>query len=75
MSLPPSIHSKRGKNASERRHRNEPGFTPTELATKARLMKQFTKLEGPSGSSKAYVESPVWCDHPGCKRTRGTHEH
>lgn len=73
MTLTP--YAKRGKNASERRHRNDPGWTPTEQRTRERLMRQFTKLEGPSGNGEAYVNSGIWCTHPGCKRTNGTHVH
>lgn len=65
----------RGKTRSMRKGRYDGSFTPTEQRTKNRLMKQFTKLEGPSGNSLAYVESPLWCSHPGCHRTNGTHEH
>lgn len=73
MTIP--IYEKRGKRAAQRKERNDPGWTPTEQRTRARLMKQFTKLEGPSGNSAAYKASPLWCDYPGCRRTRGTHEH
>lgn len=56
----------RGKNREERRHRNDPGLTPTEQHIKNRLMNQFRRTgEGPGGNSEAYRVSPAWC---GCGR-------
>lgn len=71
----PSFLGKRGKKTAQRRGRYDPGWSPTEQATRNRLMKQFTRLEGPSGNSPAYVNSAVWCSSPGCHRMNGTHSH
>ena len=71
----PTHIGKRGKNASERRGRYDPGLTPTESRLKEKLMKQFTRLEGASGNSVAYVNSAIWCRHPGCTLMNGTHKH
>lgn len=68
----PTNIGKRGKNASERRGRYDPGFTPSESRLREKLMKQFTRLEGPSGNSQAYLHSPVWC---WCGRLQGSHVH
>lgn len=65
----------RGKSRSTRKGRYDGSFTPTEQRTKNRLMKQFTRLEGPSGNSAAYVNSSIWCDYPGCHRMNGSHVH
>ena len=58
----------RGKARSQRKHRNDPGWTPTESRKRDNLMKQFCKLEGPSGNSEAYQASPAWCS--GCNGRR-----
>lgn len=47
----------RGKDTSRRKHRNDPGFTPTELHQKAQLMRQFCKGDGEKGASAAYVDN------------------
>ena len=45
----------RGKSSYQRKSgRDDSGLTPTETHQKAQLMKQFCKLEGPSGNSEAY---------------------
>ncbi len=45
----------RGKSRSQRKHRNDPGWTPTELHVKNQLMRQFMKNpEGPGGASETY---------------------
>lgn len=62
----------RGKATGRRKGRYDSGWTPTEERKRDALMKQFTKLEGPSGNSAAYRASPLWC---WCGRTRGTHVH
>lgn len=51
----------RGKNRSERRSRSDPGWTPSEQRMRSKLMKQFARLDGPSGNSQAYLESSIWC--------------
>lgn len=67
------VGSERGRSCSQRKAGREPGFTPTEKTTKARLMRQFQRMpEGYSGNSRAYVESAVWCR---CGRMNGTHSH
>lgn len=58
----------RGKARNERRGRNDPGFTPSEHRKRDVLMKQFCRLEGPSGNSEAYQASPAWCS--GCNGRR-----
>jgi hypothetical protein len=58
-----------GKSLSQRKHRLDgPSWTPTESRQREQLMKQFCKLEGQSGNSSAYINSPVWC--PGCNGKR-----
>lgn len=52
----PTNIGKRGKTASMRKGRYDAGFTPSELRMRNKLMKQFTKLEGPSGNSEAYKQ-------------------
>jgi hypothetical protein len=64
-----------GKSVSQRKSARDGGLTPSETHTKNRLMKQFMRGDGPRGNSPEYVASPLWCDFPGCHRTRGTHEH
>lgn len=49
------------KSHHARKGRYDGSFTPSEQRLKNKLMKQFTRLEGPSGNSAAYLESPVWC--------------
>lgn len=72
----PGFIGKRGKAASQRRGRYDPGWTPTERRVRSKLMRQFIKrFDGPCGNSAAYLESPLWCQHPGCTRTNGTHSH
>lgn len=71
----PTFIGKRGKKTAQRKGRYDGSWTPTEARTRERLMKQFTRLEGPSGNSPAYVASPLWCSHPGCHRSNGTHTH
>lgn len=71
----PTFIGKRGKKTSQRKGRYDGSWTPTEARTRDRLMKQFAHLEGPSGNSPAYVASGIWCAHPGCHRTNGTHSH
>lgn len=65
----------RGKDRSERRGRFDPGWTPTETKIRDACMKQFCKMPEGSPNTEAYVNSPVWCRHPGCSRMNGTHEH
>lgn len=65
-----------GRSVSQRKSARDGGLTPTERRTKDRLMRQFQRMpEGQSGNSAAYVSSPLWCSHPGCHRTNGTHSH
>ncbi len=45
---------KRGKTTAQRRGRYDSGWSPTEQRTREKLLKQFTKLEGPSGNSEAF---------------------
>lgn len=72
---PSNLKRKNTKSAHARKGRFDGSWTPTEARTRERLMKQFTRLEGPSGNSPAYVASPLWCSHPGCHRSNGTHSH
>ena len=46
--------SKRGKATSRRKSSRDPGWTPSETRVREKLMKQFCKLEGPSGNSDAF---------------------
>ena len=46
--------SKRGKTASQRKGSRDAGWTPSEARVREKLMKQFTRLEGPSGNSDAF---------------------
>lgn len=66
-----------GKSVSQRKSARDGGLTPTEKLKRDRLMTQFrrNKEGGGVGNSPAYRASPLWCDHLGCKRTRGTHAH
>lgn len=65
-----------GRSVSQRKSARDGGFTPTERRQKDKLMRQFQCIpEGQSGNSTAYTTSPLWCEHPGCRRTRGTHAH
>lgn len=66
----------RGRSSSQRKSARDGGFTPSERRQKDKLMRQFQRMpEGQSGNSTAYTESPLWCAHPGCHRTNGTHVH
>lgn len=69
---PPVSH---GRSVSQRKSARDGGLTPSEAKTKARLMKQFMRGDGPRGNSPAYTTSPLWCSHPGCHRSNGTHTH
>lgn len=45
----------RGKATGRRLHRNDPGWTPTELHRKNELMRQFMRNpEGPGGNTNAF---------------------
>lgn len=58
-----------GKSLSQRKaYRDGRSWTPTESRKREQLLKQFCKLEGQSGNSEAYVNSPVWC--PFCRGRR-----
>lgn len=50
----------RGKASSRQMGRYDGSFTATERRTKDNLMKQFCRLEGPSGNSEAYRGSSCW---------------
>jgi len=67
---PINSHVPRGKDTSKRKHRNDPGWTPTEEKIRNQLMRQFMK--NPEGSAHAdtdaYKNSPVWC--VGCNGRR-----
>lgn len=67
---PINSHEPRGKNREERRHRNDPGLTPTETHIKQNLMRQFMKNPegGGTGNSGAYRASSAWCAGCGGKR-------
>ncbi len=66
----------RGKNRERRKGRFDgKSWTATESRMRDQLMKQFCRLEGPSGNSEAYINSPIWCEYPGCHRMNGTHKH
>ncbi len=53
----------RGKNREKRKHRNDPGLTPTEQHIKNNLMNQFRRTgEGPGGHSEAYRSASIWCE-------------
>lgn len=70
---PPLSERPRGKDRSMRKSsRDGSTLTPTEQRTKARLMKQFVKGDGPRGNSEAYRASGIWCH---CGRLNGTHSH
>lgn len=53
----------RGKDTSKRKHRNDPGWTPTEEKLRNQAMRQF--MRNPEGSANrdesAYKASTVWC--------------
>lgn len=67
---------KRGKAASQRKGRYDGSFTPTEQRLKDKLMRQFIRgYDGPRGTSLEYINSPVWCTHPGCTLMNGSHSH
>jgi hypothetical protein len=51
----------RGKTASQRKGRYDSGWTPSESRQRDQLMKQFCRLEGPSGNGDAYVNAQCWC--------------
>jgi hypothetical protein len=68
----PTHIGSRGKTASQRKGRYDGGWTATEQRTREKLMKQFTKLEGESGNSDAYVNASCWC---WCGRLRGGCSH
>lgn len=71
------VHSERGRSVSQRKAGREPGFTPTEQRVRERCMRQFMRNPegGGVGNSTAYVNSEVWCRHPGCKLMNGSHTH
>lgn len=69
---PVGAEARRGKDTSRRKSGRDPGWTPTEERRRNELMRQFLKLDGPKGSTKAYRESKVWC---WCGRMNGTHKH
>jgi hypothetical protein len=50
----------RGKDSSEQRGRNDPGWTGTERTIRDGLMRQFLRLDGPKGVSDEYRNSPCW---------------
>jgi hypothetical protein len=55
---PINSHQPRGKDRSERRHRNDPGLTGTERTIKATLMNQFRRTgEGPGAPSQAFRDN------------------
>lgn len=58
----PASIGPRGKNRSQRKSSRDPGFTPSEQRKRDQLMRQFTRLEGPSGNSEAYLSAPCWCE-------------
>lgn len=51
----------RGKDTSRRKHRNDPGWTPTELHQRNALMRQFMKNPEGEQVGEAYKASPAWC--------------
>ena len=64
------------KSHHKRMGRYDGSYTPSEKMLKARLMRQFISgYDGPRGASPAYINSEVWCRHPGCGRMNGTHAH
>lgn len=59
----------RGKDCSQRKSaRDGASWTPTESRKRDTLMKQFCRLDGPSGNSEAYVNASCWC---WCGKLRG----
>lgn len=66
-----------GRSVSQRKSARDGGLTPTERHKKNALMRQFMRNPegGGTGNSPAYRESALWCSHPGCKRSNGTHSH
>lgn len=56
----PSFIGKRGKSASQRKGRYDAGWTPSEQRVRAKCMKQFCRLEGPSGNGEAYTGAECW---------------
>lgn len=67
---PINSEAKRGKATSRQKGRFDSGWTPTESRKRDILMKQFTRLEGASGNSAAYVAASCWCPKAGCTRLR-----
>ena len=73
---PTFLKRKNTKSRHARKGRYDGSFTPSEQRLKARLMRQFIKgYDGPRGNSAEYLASGIWCSHPGCHRTNGTHSH
>ena len=61
---PIGSHEPRGKDTSQRKHRNDPGWTPTEEHQRNQLLRQFMK--NPEGSAHqdvgAYKAASCWCE-------------
>lgn len=67
---PINSHLPRGKDTSERRHRNDPGWTGTEERMRNQLLRQF--MRSPEGSAhsdvEAYKGASCWCSYCGGRR-------
>jgi len=67
---PIGSHEPRGKDTSQRKHRNDPGWTPTESKLREQSLRQFMK--NPSGSANRdetlYKSASCWCT--GCDGRR-----
>jgi len=65
---PVDIGKRHVDSFSQRKGRYDAGWTPSESRLRESLLKQFCKLDGASGNSAAYMDSPCWC--PSCGRLR-----